>query len=275
MASIPAYACSRRSRRCLISCVRIVEQDPKDEPANNLLLRSQEERARLKLDKRKDVRPIPGDTPLGFRLPASWKWESLENLLVFGPTNGVSPKAVDYATNVRSLTLSATTSGQFKAQHFKCIDIDVPNDSELWLRAGDILVQRGNTPEYVGVSAVYRGPPNCFVYPDLMMKLRVSTVFNVEYIHLAMSHEGARNYLRERASGTSGSMPKINQTTLRSLPIPIPPLAEQHRIVAKVEELLALCDRLEAQLTTSQTHSRRLLEATLHQALAPALSDSD
>jgi type I restriction enzyme, S subunit len=45
------------------------------------------------------------------------------------------------------------------------------------------------------------------------------------------------------------------------------PLAEQHRIVAKVEELLALCDRLGAQLTTTQTQSRRLLESTLHQAL--------
>jgi type I restriction enzyme, S subunit len=45
-------------------------------------------------------------------------------------------------------------------------------------------------------------------------------------------------------------------------------LAEQHRIVAKVDELMALCDRLEAQLTTTQTESRRLLEAVLHQALA-------
>ena len=47
-------------------------------------------------------------------------------------------------------------------------------------------------------------------------------------------------------------------------------LAEQHRIIAKVEELLALCDQLEAQLTDTQTESRRLLEAVLHEALAPA-----
>ena len=45
------------------------------------------------------------------------------------------------------------------------------------------------------------------------------------------------------------------------------PLPEQHCIVAKVDELIALCDRLEGQLTTSQTESRRLLEATLHEAL--------
>jgi len=48
---------------------------------------------------------------------------------------------------------------------------------------------------------------------------------------------------------------------IRSLNTPISPLAEQHRIVAKVDELLALCDQLETQLTTNQTDNRRLLEA--------------
>jgi type I restriction enzyme S subunit len=46
-------------------------------------------------------------------------------------------------------------------------------------------------------------------------------------------------------------------------------VAEQRRIVAKVDELLALCDHLGAQLTTTQTETRRLLEAVLHQALTP------
>ena len=50
--------------------------------------------------------------------------------------------------------------------------------------------------------------------------------------------------------------------------IPLPPLADQRRIVAKVDELMAVCDRLESQLTTAQTESRRLLEAVLHEALA-------
>jgi type I restriction enzyme, S subunit len=60
----------------------------------------------------------------------------------------------------------------------------------------------------------------------------------------------------------------VNGTKLRSMVIPFPPLAEQHRIVAKVDELMTLCDRLEARLASTQTESRRLLEAVLHEALA-------
>jgi type I restriction enzyme S subunit len=54
------------------------------------------------------------------------------------------------------------------------------------------------------------------------------------------------------------------------VPFPIPPLTKQHRIAARVDELMALCDQLEAQLTATHTDSRRLFEAVLHEALSPA-----
>jgi type I restriction enzyme S subunit len=56
-------------------------------------------------------------------------------------------------------------------------------------------------------------------------------------------------------------------TDVTQFVVPLPPLAEQHRIVAKVDELMALCDRLEASLTTSDQTRTRLLEATLAEAL--------
>lgn len=201
--------------------------------------------------------------PLSFDIPSHWRWEPLETLLVDGPTNGISPKAVPYETPVRSLTLSATTSGIFKAEHSKYIDLDIPTDDDLWLKYGDILVQRGNTAEYVGVAAVYLGEPNQFVYPDLMMRVRLSPPLDPEYVHIAMSEERARDYLRARASGTTGTMPKINQATLKSLPIALPPVAEQRRIVSKVKGLMALVDRLEADLAAAHDTGERLMQAAV------------
>jgi type I restriction enzyme S subunit len=56
--------------------------------------------------------------------------------------------------------------------------------------------------------------------------------------------------------------------------VPIPPLAEQRRIVATVEELMALCDRLETQLIATRTGGHRLLEVVLHQALTPSTKET-
>jgi type I restriction enzyme S subunit len=62
----------------------------------------------------------------------------------------------------------------------------------------------------------------------------------------------------------------LHLVDLRALPFPLPPLAEQSRIVAKVDQLMALCDQLEARLGAAQTERRRLLAAVLHEAVAPA-----
>jgi type I restriction enzyme S subunit len=248
---------------------RLLPQDSKDESVDVLLKRCLAERTKLKRTTATAVQAIAADKTLGYAIPVSWRWQTLDDLLIVGPTNGFSPKAVDYETPVRSLTLSATTSGRFKGEHSKFIEMDLADDADLWLRDGDILVQRGNTLEYVGVPAVYRGEPNQFIYPDLMMKLRVSSAVEVGYIHLAMSHDASRDFLRARASGTSGSMPKINQTALKSLPLPIPPLAEQRRIVAKVEQLMALVDQLETQLAASRATAKNLLDALVVELISP------
>ena len=69
-------------------------------------------------------------------------------------------------------------------------------------------------------------------------------------------------------NSTGTAIPNLKGVAdLKAIPVPLPPLAEQHRIVAKVDELMALCDQLEAQLTITQTDSRRLLEAVLETAL--------
>jgi type I restriction enzyme R subunit len=75
----------------------------------------------------------------------------------------------------------------------------------------------------------------------------------------------AQSALRKQQTDSTHAVFGIKKA--REFLIPLPPLPEQHRIVAKVDELMALCDRLEAQLTTTQTESRRLLEAVLYEAL--------
>jgi type I restriction enzyme S subunit len=82
-----------------------------------------------------------------------------------------------------------------------------------------------------------------------------------------------REYLGESAVGAT--MQNLNQSILLNLVIGLPPLAEQHRIVARVDELMTLCDQLETQLITIEADSRRLLEAVLHEALNPPLAATE
>jgi type I restriction enzyme, S subunit len=78
-------------------------------------------------------------------------------------------------------------------------------------------------------------------------------------------------YVREYLGGSAvgATMQNLNQSILLNLVVGLPPIAEQHRIVAKVDELMDLCDRLEASLATSDDSRSRLLDALLAEALAP------
>lgn len=67
----------------------------------------------------------------------------------------------------------------------------------------------------------------------------------------------------------AAAQPNLFIGQIRQLMIPLPPLAEQYRIVAKVDALMALCDRLEASLTAAGAARRRLLDALLAEAIAP------
>ncbi|MGV2123457.1 restriction endonuclease subunit S [Agrobacterium vitis] len=72
-----------------------------------------------------------------------------------------------------------------------------------------------------------------------------------------------------KAQTTGGAAPRVNMSTVRAYPIPLPPLAEQRRIVAKVSDLMALCDQLEASLVSADETRKKLLDALLAEALAP------
>ncbi|MDH5666826.1 MAG: restriction endonuclease subunit S [Nitrospira sp.] len=250
---------------------KLVPQDPNDEPVSMLLenLRAEQEeliKTRVLKLKKEEAQLLEDELPL--EVPPTWQWVPLSRVIVFGPQNGISPKPSSQPDALKAITLTATTSGQFDPQHFKRVEANIPPNSEFWLRSGDLLFQRGNTREYVGIAAYYMGEPRQFLYPDLMMKVRLSQTVSLRYVHLWSLSPPARGYFSARATGAQATMPKINQGILLQLPIPLPPLAEQHRIVAKVDELMALLDKLEAQIATTHADSRRFLEAVLHGALA-------
>jgi type I restriction enzyme S subunit len=99
------------------------------------------------------------------------------------------------------------------------------------------------------------------------MLIRANESVSPAFLELCINSPWVTDFAAEKTTG--GAAPRVNMSVVRAYPIPIPPLAEQRRIVAKVDELMALCDRLEASLTTGADTRRRLLDALLAEALAP------
>ncbi len=249
---------------------KIEPQDPSDGQACELLKVVQIERQAAAVGKKKldNKRALDARDDTPFELPLQWEWSCLSDLAISGPSNGYSPKPVSLETPYRCLTLSATTRGVFNDQCFKFVDIHADIASKYFLKRGDLLIQRANSIDYVGVSAIYDHPDDQFIFPDLMMRLRISGHLNPKFIHAYLSSVSGRAYFRSNASGTQGNMPKINQSTVASAPIPIPPLAEQHRIVDKIEQLMSLCDQLKARVVRARVLNDQLADALVAAAIA-------
>ena len=148
----------------------------------------------------------------------------LIDLVDEGPSNGWSPKTGPDAKGALSLKLTATTSGQLRLDEnaTKRIYDTPPADSRYWLSPGDLLIQRANALEHLGAAAIFDGPPGTYIYPDLMMRVRINDPEKRRYIWRYLNSDSAREYVRSRATGTAGNMPKINGDTVRNLPVPIP-----------------------------------------------------
>ncbi|OBU41640.1 hypothetical protein CTM76_16850 [Photobacterium phosphoreum] len=207
----------------------------------------------------------------------SSEWESVKliDIVENKPRNGKSPKGVDFDTGVKNLTLSAITPGYFVENKYKFVDLDVPTDSHLWLKNQDILIQRANSIEYVGVSALYEGEDDHYIYPDLIMKCRANARVLSKYLYYALSSEPVRKYFRDNATGTTGNMPKINQTVVSAAPINLPQIDEQKIIVNKVERLFKKADKLEQQYLDAKARLDRLTQSILAKAFRGELVPQD
>ncbi|MBT9316115.1 restriction endonuclease subunit S [Leptothoe spongobia] len=205
-----------------------------------------------------------------------WQKTTLNEVIKGKPRNGYSPKAVDYPTKVKSFSLSATTSGEFKAEHFKYIEKDIPNDSHLWLKPGDILIQRSNTLDYVGTSAIYTGDFNEFIYPDLIMKVQVrEDLIKPKYIHYLLSSKQTRDYFKANATGTAGNMPKINQKVVMNTPVLLPSIKEQSEIVHRISKVFETACSIENYFQQTEHDLTTLDQSILSKAFRGELVPQD
>ncbi|MFF0181960.1 restriction endonuclease subunit S [Micromonospora sp. NPDC005223] len=184
--------------------------------------------------------------------------------------NGHSARASDAGT-VRTITLSAVTQGEFSDRFTKMTGADPARVRGLWLRSGDILIQRSNTPDLVGTSALYRGPEDWAIFPDLLIRVRVREDVIPEYVLLVLQSPESRRYFRSRAKGLAGSMPKIDQQAIHALPLKLPSIDQQAKVVRRARELATYIESLRVECVTAMGRSARLRGSLLAEAFAGRL----
>ena len=128
-------------------------------------------------------------------------------------------------------------------------------DDILYSREGGIL----------GVAC--RVPPNVSIcLGQRMMLIRTGDKIDPVFLELVLNSPLITEIARNKTTG--GAAPRVNVSTVKNYPIPLPPLAEQKRIVAKVDELMTLCDQLEAHITHTQTLNTHLMDSLMHHIVA-------
>jgi len=252
---------------------KLVPQDANDEPASELLKRIAKER--IDLVKRKEIRRENALDPIQlaempFDVPASWVWSRIGEAVLF-TQYGTSQKSNPAEKGVPVLTMGNVQDGLVVWNNEKRIPETSEDLPALYLRKFDLLYNRTNSAELVGKTGIYLGEDGVRTFASYLIRLRPSLLSsNPRFLNMAMNTPEFRETQIVPLIKKQTGQANVNGTALKNMLVPLPPLAEQHRIVAKVDALMALCDRLEASLATAADTSRRLLDALLAEALAPA-----
>lgn len=253
---------------------KLAPQDRTDEPALKLLKRIAAEKARLVKAgeiKRESSLPLLSESEMAFEIPRGWGWArlgDLSKLVTSGSRDWAKHYSKEGAIFVRMGNLS---KNDYRLRLENVQRVTPPPGGEgtrTRLEAGDILISitgdvgmLGLIPD--GFGEAYINQHTAMVRPMPEMRGR--------YLAELFRSPFAQDQFNEPQRGIKNS---FRLTDVTQFVVPLPPLAEQHRIVAKVDELMAVCDQLETQLTATRTDSRRLLEAVLKAALAPAMEEA-
>ena len=236
---------------------KLVPQDPNDEPASELLKRIAEEKARLvsegKVRKQKPLAEI-GAEEKPFDVPTNWEW-----VRVAAVGHDWGQKTPDKAFTYIDVGAVDNAAGRISAPQVLMAE-DAPSRARKVVRPGTVIYSTIR-PYLLNVAVIeeaYEQEPIA------------STAFAIIHPYLEMPARYFLCYLRSPVfvryveSVQMGiAYPAINDGQFFSGLIPLPPLAEQHRIVAKVDELMALCDRLEARQADADSAHAQLVQALL------------
>lgn len=216
--------------------------------------------------------PVPPHEIGLFDIPNSWTWASTAEVCE-RVENGNTPPATRMSEGVGEIpfikvynltkngTLNFTIKPTFveRETHEKLL-------ARSKVRPGDVLMNIVGPP--LGkVSVVPDDYPEWNTNQAVVL-FRPSTGILARYLATSLLADCVLFWITRTAQATVGQS-NITVSSSRALPIPLPPLVEQRRILAKVDELMAVCDRLEASLANAATTRSRLLEALLADALAP------
>jgi len=247
---------------------QLVPQSPNDEPASELLKRIEVEKSRLVKEGTRAIQKLASSEPkeLAFDCPMNWQAVNFNDVcnLVTSGSRGWAEFYSD--TGPKFIRAQNIRFGRLRLDDLACVSL--PKKAEgtrTQVSIGDLLI--------VITGAGVTNPAlldhvlgEAYVSQHVALIKPTATSLSRWLLLCLMAPVGARAELVECAYGAG--KPGLNLDNIRFLRIPLPPLAEQQRIVAKVDELMALCDRLEAQRANAQTESRCLLEAVLQEALA-------
>ncbi len=257
----------------LAMCGKLVRQDSNDESVLKLLERIKENKRNLSnsngAKEQKKTYEVPANK-IPYFLPSTWKWINFADLIYYSDA-GMSPKTEGFPKSGDQwgvVKVSSVSWDRFNPDENKQLFSEANFPESAIILNGDFLISRANTSALVAKCVIVEDQPKNLILSDKIVRLHITEYCEKKFVYYVNNYAShAREYYASEASGTSDSMKNVSRPVIYALPIPLPPLAEQYRIVARIDELMILCDQLEVQLNVIQSDSDNLLETLLHKSL--------
>jgi len=246
------------------------DQNSDIEPACELLKRIKAKKEELikdkKINKQKAL-PAITDDEKPFELPETWEWCRLGEIIT-DTDSGWSPKCDENPAKKDSWGVLKTTAVQcmnFLPSKNKSLPSSLVERENLEVKVGDILLTRAGPSNRVGICALVRKTPSKLMLSDKIIRFHpIDTLGG--FMELFMGGRIFQGLIKNFKTGMAQSQVNISQANLKKVLIVLPSIQEQHKILKKVEKLFAICDELEAQITSSQANSEELMQAVLKEA---------